>query len=272
LTDWNGLIIAALAKAGFVLGNQEYIKAAEKAADFIIKNMLKTNGKLLHRFKDGESAIGGFANDYAFFIWGLIELYQSGYKIKYLSKAIDLNNYFTRNFWDEKGKGYFFINMNEKELINTKEIYDGAIPSSNSVSAMNLMKLGRITNNINFEEMSNQIFYNFSDDIVKYPLGYTYLLSAFDFAVGPSNEIIIIGEKKIEDSKKFINIIKDLYLPSILIINIFDIKQNNSIFNLIPYLKNYKMIDNKTTLYFCEKYQCKKPITNSNLLKDFFKN
>ena len=229
LTDWNGLIIAALAKAGFVFYIDEYLNIAEKTADFILKNMYKKNTELLHRYKDGESAIMGFADDYAFFIWGLIELYQSNHKTKYLSKALDLNDYFIKHFWDERGKGFQFSNKDNQELLNTKEIYDGAIPSSNSVSAMNLLKLSRITNNFVFEEMANQIINTFSQDITRYPSGYTSLLSSLDFAIGPSNEIIIIGGKDIIETKKFLNEIRNNYLPNSVIIKIQKSDRKNSI-------------------------------------------
>jgi uncharacterized protein YyaL (SSP411 family) len=117
--------------------------------------------------------------------------------------------------------------------------------------------------------MANQIFNKFSDDIIRYPVGYTYLLSAFDFAVGPSNEIIIFGEKNLDNTKKFLKIISNTYIPNSIVINIFNKSIFNSIIKLFPYLKNYKIIENKTTLYFCENYQCKKPITDTNILKEF---
>jgi len=198
------LIIAALAKAGFVFYIDEYLNIAEKTADFILKNMYKKNTELLHRYKDGEQ----------------------------------------------------FSNKDNQELLNTKEIYDGAIPSSNSVSAMNLLKLSRITSNSNFEEMASQIMNSFSLDIIRYPSGYTFLLSALDFALGETN--------------KFINEIRNQYLPNTISIKISSKDENKSIIKLCSYLKNYEIIENKTTVYLCENYQCKKPITNLKNLKELF--
>jgi uncharacterized protein YyaL (SSP411 family) len=268
LTDWNGLIIAALAKAGFVFNNEKYIKIAEKTVEFILRNLIKKNGELLHRYKDGEAEIDAFADDYAFFIWGLLELYQSNFKTKYLSKAINLNNIFIKNFWDNKEKGYFFNNKKNQELLNTKEIYDGAIPSSNSVAALNLLRLSRITNNPIFEEMANQIIDTFSIDVKKYPIGYTFLLSGLDFAIGPTYEIIIINGKNLDETKKILKIIKDKYLPNAIIFNVSNKEDNISLLKLCSFLNNYKPINNKTTVYICKKYQCKKPITDLNKLKE----
>jgi uncharacterized protein YyaL (SSP411 family) len=271
LTDWNGLIIAALAKAGFVFNKDEYVDIAENTADFILKNLYKKNTGLLHRYKDGESAITGFADDYAFFIFGLIELYQSNHKTEYLSKALDLNDFFIKHFWDEKGKGFQFIYKENQELLNTKEIYDGAIPSSNSVSVMNLLKLSRITGYSIFEEMANQIINTFSMDVIRYPNGYTFLLSALDFAIGPTSEIIIIEGKNKADTNKFLNEIRNKYLPNLISIKISNKDEKKSIMKLCPYLKNYKLIENKTTVYLCENHQCKKPTTKANNLKELLK-
>jgi len=181
-----------------------------------------------------------------------------------------LNDYFIKHFWDERGKGFQFSNKDNQELLNTKEIYDGAIPSSNSVSAMNLLKLSRITSNSNFEEMASQIMNSFSLDIIRYPSGYTFLLSALDFALGPNFEIIIIEGKNKTETNKFINEIRNQYLPNTISIKISSKDEKKSIIELCSYLKNYEIIENKTTVYLCENYQCKKPITNLKNLKELF--
>jgi uncharacterized protein YyaL (SSP411 family) len=267
LTDWNGLIIAALSKAGFVFDENNYLNLAEKAVDFILKNMYNKNTGLLHIYKDGDSDIMGFADDYAFLIWGLLELYMSNNKIKYLSKALELNDYFIENFWDKSSSGFQFINKKKQEILNTKEIYDGAIPSSNSVSAMNLILLSRITGNSKYEEMAHEIIQYFSKDVSRYPIGYTHLLSAFDFAIGPSYEIILFEGDNKSEARKFINEIRENYLPNKILIKISDENEKKSMIKLCPYIDKYKLIENKTTLYLCENYQCKKPITDSNQLK-----
>ncbi len=267
LTDWNGLIIAALSKAGFVFDENNYLNLAEKAVDFILKNMYNKNTGLLHRYKDGDSDIMGFADDYAFLIWGLLELYMSNNKIKYLSKALELNDYFIENFWDKSSSGFQFINKKKQEILNTKEIYDGAIPSSNSVSAMNLILLSRITGNSKYEEMAHEIIQYFSKDVSRYPIGYTHLLSAFDFAIGPSYEIILFEGDNKSEARKLINEIRENYLPNKILIKISDENEKKSMIKLCPYIDKYKLIENKTTLYLCENYQCKKPITDSNQLK-----
>ena len=146
LTDWNGLMIAALAKGSQALDEPQYAKAAARAADFILKRLRRSDGRLLHMFRDGESPLPGYLDDYAFLVWGLIDLYESTFDVRYLKEAISLNEEMIKLFWDKKDGGLFFSGEdNEKLIMNRKEIYDGAIPSGNSVAALNLLKLGRIT-------------------------------------------------------------------------------------------------------------------------------
>ena len=201
LTDWNGLIIAALSKAGSVFQKNEYIQVAKKASDFLIKNMMKKEGKILHRYRNKKASISGFADDYAFTIMGFIELYEATFDVKYLQYAMELNNYLIKYFWNEENKGFNFTSKNEDEiLMQTREIYDGAIPSSNSEMTLNLLRLGRLTGNNDFEEKASQILNSFSSTINDFPTGYTNTLIALDFSIGPSYEIIIVGGKNIGKS------------------------------------------------------------------------
>ncbi|MEZ5335919.1 MAG: thioredoxin domain-containing protein [Methanolobus sp.] len=173
LTDWNGLTIVALCKAAQAFSDREYEKMAEKAADFFIENMTDENGKMFHRFRDGEAAIDAFLEDYAFFIWGLIELYQTCFKEKYLEQALKLNNYLIDHFIDRKG-GFFHTSSEAEELIfRSKEIYDGAIPSGNSVCALNIQKLARITADPQIEELAHKTIQAFADKVGTAPIGYS---------------------------------------------------------------------------------------------------
>jgi len=171
-------------------------------------------------------------------------------------------DYFIKHFWDEKSYGFQFSDNEDKELLNTKEVYDGAIPSSNSVAAMNLIRLSRIIYNNDYEEKANKIITTFSNDIMRYPEGYTFLLSAFDFIIGDSYEIILFEGENVEESNLILDEIRNKFLPNMTLIKIGLGRKNESISEVIPYLKNYKSIDNKTTVYLCEKFFCKKPVTN----------
>ncbi|MFW9968117.1 MAG: thioredoxin domain-containing protein, partial [Candidatus Thorarchaeota archaeon] len=181
LTDWNGLFIAALAKASRALGSIEYAKAAERAMEFILKKMVSSDGRLFHRFRDGEIAVPAFLDDYAFLIWGLVELYETSFNPKYLELARNLTNEQIRRFWDTEKNGFFFAADDSEELIvRQKDAYDGAIPSGNSVSMMNLLRLSRLLGDEEFESLSALILKTFSDIINRSPTGFSFMLSGLE--------------------------------------------------------------------------------------------
>jgi hypothetical protein len=263
LTDWNGLMIAALAKSAQIFNEKSYAEKAEKTLDFIKKNMIKKNGELMHRYKDGEAEIQGYADDYAFLIFGLIELYQATFKSKYLKISLDLNSYLLNHFWDKSSGGLFFTSdEGEKLIARTKEIYDGAIPSANSFTMLNLLRFSRITGNTDFEDKAIEIGISFYDQINSYPAGYSQIMIGLDFAIGPSYEIVIVGDINKSDTQIIVKEINKIYLPNKLII----LKEPDSkipkIEKIAPFVKDYSQIKNKATIYVCKNQQCQLPTTD----------
>lgn len=271
LTDWNGLMIAALSKASQVFNNKIYLEKAEKASDFIIHNMISKNKELLHSYRKGEAKISGYADDYTFLIFGFIELYQATFNPKYLKLSFDLNEYLLNYFWDKSNGGLFFTSdVNEKILTNTKEVYDGAIPSANSIAMYNLIRLARITGNKDFEEKANQIGKTFSNQIIKMPSSHTQTMIGLDFAVGPSYEIVVVGDKNNKNTEEIIKNINSIYLPNKVLILKEPVSKDLLIENLIPFIKNYSQINNKPTIYVCKNLQCQQPIKDIEKMKQFF--
>jgi uncharacterized protein YyaL (SSP411 family) len=259
LADWNGLTISSLAKGYLTFGVEDYIQIAEKSANFILKNMLTNDGKLLHRFRDGEAKINGHLDDYAFLAWGLIELYEATFKTNYLKKAIELTNKMIELFWDENNGG-FFLSENEDVLFKQKEIYDGAIPSGNSVALLVLIKLSKITGRSDLNELTYKLVETFSGTVSKHPSAYTFFLSAFDFLIGPSFEIIIVG-KSSDDISKIQKLLNSKFIPNKILL--YKPTDREDEINLIaPFLTHYKEIDGKTTIYICTNYECKQPVTS----------
>jgi len=182
LTAWNGLMIAALAIGGRVLGIEKYTLAAEKASEFIFSKLVRPDGRLLARYRDGEAAFLAYLDDYAFLIWALIELYETTYKPMYLKKAMELTNDMIKYFWDNKKGGLFIYGSDSEQLITRpKEIYDGAIPSGNSVAALNFLRLSRLTGQQELEEKAHQMFALFGSKIDSMPQGYAFFLTAMLF-------------------------------------------------------------------------------------------
>jgi uncharacterized protein YyaL (SSP411 family) len=183
LTDWNGIMIAAFAQAAKVFKDQRLAKVACNAADGIWSKM-NHHGHLFHRFVWGEAAIDGFLDDYTHFTWGLLEIYQTTFNDKYLDQAIALTETALEHFADQKG-GFFQTGDSSEEIIaRLKEAYDGAIPSGNSVMAMNLVRLGIITGEKRYFELADSIFEAFAIDIENNPSAYVHLLSAYAMAKG----------------------------------------------------------------------------------------
>src|SRR3990170_2221406 len=263
LTDWNGLMITALAKGGQVFNELKYAEAAKRAADFILKNLRKPDGRLLHRYRDGQAAVQAHVDDYAFLIWGLLELYETSFDINYLKTAIDLNRDLIKHFWDDISGGFYFTaDDGENLLLRNKEIYDGAIPSGNSVSMLNLLRLDRITANSDFEEKAEKIGSAFSKTIKQFPAAHTELMVALDFGVGPSYEVVIVGDSQADDTKAMIKAIRRQFVPNKVVLLRQTEKEEPDIIRIAEFTKSQLSLDGKATAYVCLTYVCKLPTTD----------
>ena len=263
LTDWNGLMIAALAKGAQVLNEPEYADAAKNSTDFILKNMRDTDGILYHRYRDGEFSVPAFLDDYAFFIWGLIELYETTFEEHYLQTALELLNDLIEHFWDKENGGFYFTSeIAEDILIRKKEIYDGAVPSGNSVAMLNLFRLGRIIADPEFEDIGARIARAFSKSISYSPAGYTMLLTALDFALGPTSEVVIVGESQAEDTQQMIKLLRREFVPNKVVIFYPGGIDQPEITHLVQYIKDFLSIEGKATAYVCKNYHCTLPTTD----------
>ena len=265
LTDWNGLMIAALAKGAQILDDTTYANSAKRAADFVIEKLKTENGRLLKRYRNGEASLPAHLEDYAFFSWGLLELYEATFDVGYLSEAIKLTDLMIDLFWDSVNGGFYFTAYDgEKQIVRTKDLYDGAIPSGNSVAAMVLLRLGRISGNSKYEEMAFTIGKVFSEKISQAPTGYTQLLSAIDFGIGPSYEIVVVGDRKSKDTQSMLNYIQESFLPNkVLILKPSD-SQLNEVVRIAPFTDTQVAISGMATVYVCQNYSCKTPTTDIN--------
>jgi uncharacterized protein YyaL (SSP411 family) len=264
LTDWNGLMIAALAKGAQVFDEPLYADAARRSADFILTHMVGGEGRLYHRFRDGEAAITAFLDDYAFLTWGLIELYEATFEPGYLQKALDLNNIMLEHFWDgERGGFYFTADDTDRVLVRKKEIYDGAVPSGNAVAMLNLLRLARLTARPEYEEKAAAISRAFSDAITQSPGAYTQLLIALDLAVGPSYEVVIVGDSQAEDTKEMVRALRKVFVPNKVVIFRPAREGAPVIIRLAGFTKDLVLLNNKATAYVCSNFQCALPATEA---------
>ena len=259
LTDWNGLMIAALARASIIFQEPSYLEAAIKSSSFVL-NKISKNGKLLKRFRNNQAAINSHLDDYAFITWGLLEIYEATFDSKYLSKSLDLMNIMVEDFWDEKNGGFFLgADQSEKLIVRTKTAYDGAIPSGNSVAVMNMLKLSRITGNVKWAELAEKTIRAFSEDIYRAPTGYTLMLSAFLFDTNKSKEIVIVGNGEDNKTKEFINSFHSKYAPHKILLFKDTSLNNNQLEQLANWTSTQYSIDDKPTAYICKNFACNQP-------------
>jgi hypothetical protein len=267
LTDWNGFMIAALAKAAVVIGDKKYIEVAEKALSFILETMLDETQGLFHRYKDGEVAIGAFLDDYAYLVWALLESYEATFKPEYLEQAKNLTLDLIENFWDENEGGFFFTGTHSEELlVRKKDAYDGAMPSGNSVATLNLVRLARFLGDSKLEEKAAETIKAFSGLVPRAPSGFTMMLTALEFAQGESYEIVIAGDPEQPDTQKMLDTIRGQYIPNKVILLKGTKHQSDEISRLAPFAKFHDSVGGKATAHVCINYNCKLPTTDTQQL------
>jgi uncharacterized protein len=269
LTDWNGLMIAALARAGVIFDDNKLTAKSEKAWEVLYEFCLCPGDRLLHRLKEDEAAISGMADDYTFTIWALTELYNATFDPEYLVQALHLQEIFDRNCFDEDHGGYFFTPHDGEQLLGRqKEIYDGAIPSSNSVAALNGFRLSRLTSNPDFENRARSIFKAFSGPVEDAPAGYTFALYARQLMNSSTREIVICDPPESEAMHEAIRICREKAAPGSAIVLKTD--ETEILLNKADVFTRYKARDNGLTVYVCENFSCRKPVHTIDELKEIF--
>lgn len=262
LTDWNSLGIIAFCKAGIAFEKDEYIDVAEKCMNFILKNMFDPSAKLLHRYSDGEASIFGYLEDYAYLIWALTELYFATFKNQYLLKALELTDFTIKHFYDsEKGGFYHTADYAEVVLERIKEIYDGVIPSGNSVMAYNLLRLARLTHNKDYEELAQKVLNFFSNNIEKMPSSHVFSIITLDLLINGSIELITVPYNS-EEEIKFLKTLQSQFLPNFLLLI-----KDSQMENIFEMIKSFKNIGENSTYYLCKNFTCEPPITDREKLR-----
>ncbi|MDA0322610.1 MAG: thioredoxin domain-containing protein [Verrucomicrobia bacterium] len=263
LTDWNGLMMSAMARAGQALQEKRYTDAARRSADFVLATLRSSDGRLMKRYRQGEARFPGHLEDYAFLVMGLIDVYEATQQAVYLRAAVDLADTMLEHFWDpEHGAFYLTADDGEELIVRSKEIYDGAIPSGNSVAAHDLVRLSRLTGNTLYATRADELMKSFSGMVIRGPANFSMFMTALDFRVGPSLEIVISGDPGAEDSLRMIREVQTRFLPRrVLIFRPGDVPIPE-IAKLAPYTKSMKPKGNAATAYVCRNFACDLPTTN----------
>jgi len=266
LTDWNGLMIAAMAKAASALNEPKYAAAAQRAADFTWDYVRDSKGRLLKRHRGGESALPAHVEDYAFMVWGLLDLYEANFEVRNLKRAIALNDQLLAHFWDDKGGGLFFTADDGEPLpVRSKEVYDGAIPSGNSVAMLNFLRIASITGDAALEEKAAAIGRSFSTQVSRAPSAHAQLLCALDYGIGPSYEIVIAGQRENADTGAMVSALRTVFVPNKIVL-FRPPGDAPEISMLASFTANQKPRNGKATAYVCRNHQCDLPTTEPKVM------
>ncbi len=267
LADWNGLMIVALAKAARALDEETYAKKAEAAADFVLGRMRDGDGRLLHRYRDTEAAVPAYLDDHAFMIWALVELYEATFDPLRLEQAKALADHLIAHFWDVDEGGFFSTADDGEELFaRTKESYDGATPSGNSVAALALAKLAALTGETRYEDKALAVIEAFGAQVAGAPQGHTQMLSALDFIMGPGTQVVIVGDSSSPDTKALINVVNTTFAPNAVVLVKDESGRLGDIELVVDFTTEMKSIDNAAAAYVCRGRTCEPPITSADEL------
>lgn len=263
LADWNGLMIAALARGGAVLGDDGYLDAARRAAQFVLDALRTPHGSLLHRYRDGEAAIDAQADDYAFMIWGLLELYFADFDPAWLREALSLTRVFVDHFWDTDRGGFFLTSDQSHGLpLRQKESYDGALPSANSVAMNNLLRIHMLTGDTDAEIRAHRTARAFSSQFRSAPYGHTHFATALMLALGPSYEVVVAGQRESADTRAMLRSLETHYIPNKVTLFKPDSEADTKIDTIAPWAAAYRPLDHQATAYVCTSSACYAPTTD----------
>ena len=258
LTAWNGLMISAFAKAGAALDDARYIEAAVSAAEFVRRQLLCDRG-LLRSWRGSPSKIEGFAEDYAFFIQGLLDLYEADFDLRWIELAADLQQRQDGLFWD--ADSYFSSRAGDPLLpLRMKEDYDGAEPSANSISALNLLRLGRMLHEDSLEEKARKILAAHADPMDRAPSSLPQMLVALDLALSPPAQTVVAGDRN--SAQALLPPIQQTFRPRTAKI-LLDSPEAEEFFSRnSPAIRGMKTIGGKSALYECRNFVCLAPVTS----------
>ncbi len=273
ITAWNGLMISAFAKAGFVLNNKQYTQQAVEAANFILKN-LYYNGKLYRSYHHKQATHNAYLDDYAFLIAGLLDLYETTHNIYWVLEASKLDAILETHYEDSTHGGYYMTgNNHEKLLSREKPGYDGALPSGNSVQVLNLLRLSQFTSNTRYQKRAEKTLQYFSSILNNNPMALSKMLLAIDFYYDSAKEIVIINPA--DNSSKgqlMLDSLREHFLPNhtLSVMTQGDDLETQS--RIIAIAKGKVAINNKSTAYVCEYGACKLPTTDPDIFSQQLRN
>ena len=276
LTSWNSLMITAYATAAKVFQNSDYIDVAERAAEFVNSRLTDPDGLLYARYRDDDAAHFGLIDDYAFYCMALLALYDATFKVDYLKLATIQAEHMIELFWDETYGG-FFLNASDAEplLYRPKEVYDGAIPSGNSVAGYVLQRLANLTANKRYIQYADKQLRFLAGQVKDYPAGHSFALIAFMQALYPTKEIVCVASRNassrandreasdLENHTELSDYLAEHFEPNTVVLLKTD-ANTDELSQIADYVEDYRITNDKTTYYICENHHCLAPVNELN--------
>jgi uncharacterized protein len=273
ITAWNGLMISAFARAAQLLDDAKYLEAATRAATFLSKELYDGSRRVLFRnYREGRSAVEGFADDYAFYIQGLLDLYEACFDVGWLRFAIELQETQDRLFFDPKTGGYFSGAGNDPSiLLRLKEDNDSAEPAASSVAALNLLRLAQIRNDAGLYERAEKTIDAFAPQIGHFPSAMPQMLVALDLSLSTPRQIVIAGSPESADTRALIAEIHRHFVPNKVVLLADGGEGQRYLEEKLEALRGMKPVKGKAAAYVCEDFTCKAPVTDPKALSDLLR-
>jgi uncharacterized protein YyaL (SSP411 family) len=274
VTAWNGMMISALARASQALDEPRYLERAQATAKFLEIHLydLKT-GRLWRSYRAGSPSVDGVLDDYADLISGLLDLYQAGFDAHWLTWAVSLQEQQDQLFGDAKDGGYFDVGTTDPSLLSrTRDSYDGAEPSPNSTAAMNLLRLGQFTDRAEWRDKAYKTLSAFTARLQSNPEAVPALASALDFRLAETKQILIAGDPRSRDTRELLRQVNTRFLPNKILLLADGGPGQQQLARWLPFVAGAHRIKDRATAYVCEKYVCKLPTSDPQVMARLLEN
>jgi hypothetical protein len=270
IAAWNGLMISAYARAAQVLGDANYLEIATRAAKFLRANLYEEKSKLLYRnYREGRSDIEGFADDYAFVIQGLLDLYEASFDVEWLKYAVELQETQDRLFFDEKNGGYFSTSgKDESVFLRMKDDNDGAEPAASSVAALNLLRLSQFRDEKQMADQARKTIDAFATTVSHFSSAMPQMLVALDYSLSKPRQIVIAGKKDAPETKALLKEVHRHFLPKTMVLLADGGDGQEYLGEKNEAIRAMSTVDGKPAAYVCENFTCKAPVTDPKALAD----
>jgi uncharacterized protein YyaL (SSP411 family) len=268
ITAWNGLMISAFARSAQVLDDAAYLASAQKAAKFLREQVWK-DGALRRSYRKGASEIPGFAEDYAYLIFGLLDLYEADFDPAHLQWAIELQTVMDATFFDETNGGYFSTSGKDPNvLLRMKEDYDGAEPSPSSIATLNLLRLGQITGDAKLRERADKTLAAYAEGLAQMPTAMPQMLCSLDAALNKARQVVIAGKRDADDTKTLLREVRQRYAPNQLVLLADGDAGQAWLGQKLEFIRTATPIKGKAAAYVCEDFTCKLPTEDVAKLRE----